>query len=153
MAMLGFVLLAAAAQRIAVVHPTPGLRPLAWASVGLLLPYYGAEAFGLHALATVGAGNAADVAESIRWGAIQAVAFVIGWAALAALGIQLAVALSRDVSDRAQRVASWSLAVGLTAYFPVFFLPPGGRVAHGLLVAAAALATAWRLPRWSPACA
>lgn len=147
LAMLGFVLLAAASQRLAAARPARGVVPLAWATVGLLLPYYGAEAFALHAIGTTGVANSAEVATAIRFGPIQAVAFLAGWVALAALGIVLVVAVTRGTTDRVLRVGTWALAAGLALYFPVFYLPPAGRVTHGVLVAVAALVTAWRLRR------
>ena len=147
LAMIGFVLLAAAAQRVAVERSVRGLSALSWSAVGLLLPYYGAEAFGLHALGTEGVDHADQVASAVRYGTIQGIAFIAGWVALAAVGVLLARALARGTSDRMLRVAAWVLAAGLALYVPVFYLPPAGRVSHGLLVAAASLLVAWRLPQ------
>ena len=104
-------------------------------AVGLILPFYGGEAFGLHAigaealrqhsLALVG------LAGVVRSGP-ELIMFLIGLLLLAASGIMAAVAIWRS-----RTFAKWSgvaFAVGFALYIPQFFGNQPIRVAHGLLV-------------------
>ena len=104
-------------------------------SIGLLLPFYGGEAFGLHAigeealrqrsLALVG------LASVVRSGP-ELIMFLIGLLLLAASAIVTAVAIWKSGT-----LAKWSgvpFAVGFALYIPQFFGNQPVRVAHGLLV-------------------
>jgi len=104
----------------------PGRAALAtWvAGTALVLPYYGAEAFALHALA--GRQDVAGLAEQIRMGATQLTVFGLGLALLAAAGVLTALAVGR---------AGLLFAAGMVLYLPQFFADPAVRIAHGVLLA------------------
>lgn len=141
-AMVGFVLLGLVMLFLGEqLAATPGQRParvatvLTWVGVGLTLPYYGAEAFGLNAIAE----------RAVRYGPVQAVMFGGGLLLLAAGAIAAAVAVRRY-----GLVPSWSgvpLAVGLALFIPQFFGPPSLRIAHGVLVGIGCLLLAWSIRR------
>lgn len=122
----------------------PLQRAASLTALPLLLPYYGAEALSLHAIArepslTDSTRNA--LAEAIRMSPLQAGCFAAGWLALAVAG----VTFTRTRLAGQQRLAQAALiawATGLCAYFPVFYLPVAVRVAHGVLLGAAGLAWA-----------
>jgi len=104
----------------------PGRAALAtWiAGTALVLPYYGAEAFALHALA--GEPNVAALAEQIRMGATQLAVFGLGLGLLAAAGVLTAIAMRR---------AGVVFAAAMVLYLPQFFADPAVRIAHGVLLA------------------
>ncbi len=110
----------------------------AWLGAGLVLPYYGAEVFGLHAISaraeTTGDLTLLTLAEPIRFGLVPATLFGTGMLLLAASGVLAAV-----TTWRAGGPARWSalpLAAGLVLFLPQFFGPPAVRVAHGVLLGA-----------------
>ena len=137
--MLGFVLLAAAALFAA---PRAG-RWIA-AGVALILPFFGAETFGLHAVAGHAGGAAAAEVEAlaalIREGTAQMTMFGIGLLAIAIGGVLLALPVRRNR-------AAILLAIALVTYLPQFFFGPEIRIAHGLLLLTGALWWAWSLAR------
>jgi hypothetical protein len=104
-------------------------------AVGLLLPFYGGEAFGLHAigaealrqhsLALVG------LAEVVRSGP-ELIMFLIGLLLLAVSGIMAAVAIW--TSGQFPKWSGVPFALGFALYIPQFFGNQPIRVAHGLLV-------------------
>lgn len=108
-----------------------------WLGVGFLLPYFGAEAFGLHAIARAAAeGQVLDVlalAEGVRMGAAAITTFGIGLVAVAVGAVMAAVAVAN--SGVLPRHAGVLMALGLALYLPQFFGPPWVRVAHGALLA------------------
>lgn len=113
---------------------------------GLVLPYYGAETFGLQAVAAAvpGSGGMPPLADAIRFGVAQSVTFGVGLLLLAAGGVLVAVAVRR-------RGGGWSglpFALGMVLFLPQFFGPPPVRIAHGLLVlAGCALLAGWTARR------
>ncbi|QBI18437.1 hypothetical protein ER308_01875 [Egibacter rhizosphaerae] len=153
-AMIGFVLLGLGVLAAwGAVHRTAG-EPVAllavlltWVGIGLTLPYYGAETFGLHAVAAaVDAGEALDVvaiADGFRYDPVAVTSFGLGLTALAAGIVALAIAVRR--SGILSPGAGLLLAAGFVLFLPQFFAPPAGRIAHGVLVAAGCLWTAWSL--------
>ena len=107
----------------------------AWvAGTALVLPYYGAEAFALHALA--GTPDVAALAEQIRMGATQVTVFGLGLGLLAVAGVLTAVAVGR---------AGVVFAAGAVLYLPQFFADPALRIAHGVLLAIGCLILATRV--------
>lgn len=122
---------------------------LAAATVGLLLPYYGAEAFGLPALSGLASEQAATVAQAFRYGAIPLVTFALGWVALGWLAVRTARTLRTP--DRLTRVALTVHTIAMLAWLPVFFLPPAGRIAHAAVICETALVIAVRGSRRQPA--
>jgi hypothetical protein len=142
--MAGFVLVATG---LAGVDPRAGR----WATWGafLVLPYYGAEAFGLHALGTevlaTGHGDMTAAADAFRYHPAALAMFTAGWAAFAAVGTRLLV-----LARRAGGASRWGLALtglALLTHLPQFFLPAAGRISHGLVLAVGLALLAVRTPR------
>ncbi len=153
---LGFVLLALGAlglhERLRDSAVTDrGLQAvvLVWLGVGLTIPYYGAEVFGLHAVGQRAiAGNdpalVKPLIHSIRWEA--GIWFIIIGLILLAVGaIILATAIWQ--SGTVQRWSGVPLAAGLVLYIPQFTGPQSIRVAHGLLMLVGCCWLAWNLAR------
>ena len=131
--MAGFALLAVGLAGV-------DLRASRWATWGVfaVLPYYGAEAFGLHALGLrilqTGHEDMVDAATMFRYQPIAITMFALGLAVLAAVGVRLVV-----LGVRSSGALRWGLVltgVALVAYLPQFFLPGPARIAHGLLLGA-----------------
>jgi hypothetical protein len=146
-AVLGFIALALALRAWpASGDPSPLRDPRraesrAWIAVALLGPYYGGEAYVLHEIGRraqdVGDPSLVDLADQFRYAAIPLTIFALGLLALALVGGRL-IALTRD-RGRVARVAGILAGLGLLTYLPQFFLPPVGRIAHGLLLGAGLL--------------
>lgn len=115
---------------------TRAARSLGLAGVVLVLPYYGAETFALHALGghavATGDPGALALVAPIRDGAVAMTMFGAGLLMLAATGVLLGV-----VGRRLGWMA-WPLGVMIALLLPQFFLPPVGRMAFGALYAVAA---------------
>jgi hypothetical protein len=118
---------------------------LSWIGAGLVLPYYGAEVFGLHAagqqgLATGDTGTFDTLIHAIRWEA--GVWFIIAGLLLLAAGtITFAVAVWRSAA-----LPRWSaipLAALTALYIPQFAASQPIRVAYGILLAGACFTLAW----------
>jgi hypothetical protein len=116
-------------------------RATAWvAGVGTaaVLPYYGAETFGLHGLATT-ARTESDITlvvaaqEAIRGGAVAATSFALGLLLLAVAGAAIMVLTWR--SRTSHRWLGVPLGLGLLTYLPQFFAPNVVRQAHGVALA------------------
>ena len=129
---LYFALRATAAEGMAFWALAVGLL-----AVGLLLPFYGGEAFGLHAIGQEALRQHSLVlvglAGVVRSGP-ELIMFLVGLLLLAASAITTAVAIWKSGT-----FAKWSgvpFAVGFALYIPQFFGSQPIRVAHGLLVAA-----------------
>jgi len=119
---------------------------LSWIGVGLTLPYYGAETFGLHAIGqeALREKNPAllSLANSVRLGE-GVVFFIPGLLFLAAGTVLFANAIWKSNS-----LPIWSgipLAVGFALYIPQFFEPQLIRIAHGLLITVACMLLGWRM--------
>src|SRR6266571_1300968 len=87
-----------------------------WIGAGLTLPYYGAEDFGLHAIASKHAGNLLELVKAVRY---QPLAITIFGAGLLMLGIGALLAA----------VAIWRSGI-LPRYSGIVF---AARIAHGVL--------------------
>ena len=147
LAMVGFTLLAVGLLGLTAALSESAAERLAyWASVvsvvgiGLTLPYYGGEAFGLHAIGqeALSEHNAALVglANVVRSGP-ELVMFAVGLLLIAAGAIMAATAIWKS-----RMLSRWSgvpFALGFALYIPQFFGTQPLRVAHGLLVAAGCL--------------
>ena len=111
---------------------------LAWIGIGLTLPYYGAEVFGLHAagqqaLATGRITQFDNLIHNIRWEA--GLWYILaGLLALATGTIILTTAAWREIPH--PRLTLLPLTVAVTLYIPQFAAPQPVRVAHGLLLTA-----------------
>ena len=124
-----------------------------WIGVGLTLPYYGAEDFGLNAIARKAAeGQVSDLlglVEAVRFSPAPITTFGLGLLLLAAGAVLAAVAIWRSgVLGRASGIL---FAVGFVLFLPQFFTPPAVRIAHGVLVAAGSIWLAVALWRASGA--
>jgi hypothetical protein len=95
------------------------------------LPYYGAEDFGLHALADSPAGNLLDSIDAVRFQPLAMSIFGVGLVMLAAGAVLAAAAIWR--ANVLPRYSGIVFAIGLVLFFPQFYLPPAGRIAHGVL--------------------
>ncbi len=154
LAMVGFILLTLGLLGITGrLRETPAGRlsltalVVTWIGVGLTLPYYGAEAFALHAVGQEALRqNNVDLlvtlTNSIRYGPAIWL-FGTGLLAIAAGTILFAVAIWRSGV-----LAKWSgilLAVAFALFIPQFFTPQPVRVAHGLLILVGCWLLAWNL--------
>jgi hypothetical protein len=155
-AMLGFILMplgllalrtALAATRAEPLALTAAV--LAWIGSGLVLPYYGAEDFGLHAMAG-SAGPRADLlglVHAVRYQPLAMTIFAVGLLLLAAAAIMAAVAVWR--SRALPRASGILFAIGMVLFLPQFFAPASVRIAHGILLAAGSIVLAAAL--WASA--
>jgi hypothetical protein len=113
---------------------------LSWIGVGLTLPFYGGEAFGLHAIGQEAIRQQSSallaMANDVRSGA-GLVMGLAGLMLLAAGAVIAAVAVWRSST-----LPKWSgipFALGFALYIPQFFGTQPIRVAHGMLVAVGCL--------------
>ena len=119
---------------------------MSWVGVGLTLPFYGAEVFGLHAIgqAVLKQNNAGLVSLAADVRGEPGIWFIVIGLILLALGtIVLAVAIWRS-----GLLLKWSgipLAAGFALYLPQFTASQPLRVAHGLLITLACGLIAWNL--------
>jgi hypothetical protein len=160
-AMVGFILLPlgllALRTAVAPTRAEPAAlvaAVLGWIGAGLTLPYYGAEDFGLHAIAGPhGQGvDLLSLVKAVRYQPLAITIFGIGLILIAVSAIVAAVAVWRSGV-----LPKWSavvFAVGFALYLPQFFGPPAVRVGHGVLVAVGSLllaAALWRAALWRAA--
>jgi len=157
LAMAGFILVTLgliglhAAVRNASVELLAFLTLVVWVvGAGLTLTFYGAEAYGLHAIggAAVRQHNVALVglANDVRSGP-GLVVFLVG---LLLLGIASVMAATAIWKSRAwPRWSGVPFALGFVLYIPQFFGNQSLRVAHGLLVASGCLWIALSMWQWS----
>lgn len=104
----------------------------------LVLPYYGAETFGLYAVgrsAVNGTPTALELVDPIRNHPAALATFGAGLLLLAVSGLAMAAGWSRAYTS----AAAWPLAVLIAAVLPQFYLPPVGRMAFGVLYLLAAI--------------
>ena len=119
---------------------------ISWIGVGLTLPFYGAEVFGLHAL-----GQAASKRNDPSLVALAAdvrgepgIYFIV--VGLLLLGVGLIVfAVAAWRSRILIRWIAVPLAVAFALYLPQFTTPQPVRVAHGVLVAVGCWLVAWNV--------
>jgi hypothetical protein len=153
-AMVGFILvpLGLLAVRDAVGHTKVsslalGAAVTSWIGAGLTLPYYGAEDFGLHAIAgRAAAGERFDLlalVEAVRYGAVAATTFAVGLLLLGVGAVLAAVAIWR--SGVLPRYSGVVFGLGFALFIPQFYTPPAVRIAHGVVVAIGLGWLAWSL--------
>ncbi|MGN9909178.1 hypothetical protein ACTMTJ_16665 [Phytohabitans sp. LJ34] len=151
-AMVGFVLAALgllALRDVAGGRPATAAAVTTWVGAGLVLPYYGAEDFGLHALARRYAdGERFDflaAVDAVRNQPVAITMFGVGLLVLALGGVLTAVAAHR--SGVLPRSSGLLFGLGLLLFLPQFFTPAPIRIAHGALLAAGCVwlaAALWR---------
>ncbi|MEV1242249.1 hypothetical protein [Nonomuraea sp. NPDC049750] len=157
-AMIGFILTGLAVLGLhQVLGDRLSLRAAAvtWIGAGLTLPYYGAEDFGLNAIARRSLRDQApalmELAAEFRFGPVAVTMFAAGLALLGVGAVMAAVAVWRSGT-----LARWSgvpFAVGFALFIPQFFGPYSLRIAHGALLAVGGLWLAvalWRARSTSP---
>ena len=122
---------------------------LAWIGSGLVLPYYGAEDFGLHAIAGAAGPKAGllNLVHAVRYQPLAVTIFGMGLLLLAAGAIIAAIAVWR--SHVLPRASAILFAAGMALFLPQFFGPAAVRIAHGILLAAGLLILAAAL--WASA--
>jgi hypothetical protein len=142
-AMLGFILIplgllalrsALAPTRVEPLALTAAV--LAWIGSGLVLPYYGAEDFGLHAIAG-SVGSRADLlglVDAVRYQPLAVTIFGTGLLLLAAAAVIAAIAVWR--SNVLPRTSAILFATGMALFLPQLFGPAAVRIGHGILLAA-----------------
>ncbi|GAA4225759.1 hypothetical protein FHR32_002293 [Streptosporangium album] len=108
-----------------------------WIGVGLTLPYYGAEVFGLNVIArrAVQTQDASllELANEFRYGPAAMTMFGVGLVLLGVGTVMAAVAVRR--SGLLPRWSALPLAAGFILFLPQFFGTPALRMAHGALIA------------------
>ena len=105
-----------------------------WIGAGLTLPYYGAEDFGLNAIARKAAGQPVDLLDlvkAVRFSPVAATVFGLGLAGLGVAAVLAAVAMWR--SGVLPRYSGVVFALGFALFIPQFYGPPAVRVVHGVL--------------------
>jgi hypothetical protein len=122
-----------------------------WIGVGLTLPYYGAEDFGLHAAAKWGLPDLVDFAESLRYNGLAITMFGIGLVLVGLGGVLAGVAVWR--SGVLTKAAGLAYAAGMALFLPQFFTPSVARIGHGILLGAGAVILAVAIYRAAPATA
>ncbi|MEV0971826.1 hypothetical protein [Microtetraspora glauca] len=154
-AVVGFVLLTLGLLALHRVLDRPLTLPavvVTWIGVGLTLPYYGAEVFGLNVIARRALqeqdASLLALADEFRFGPAAVTMFGGG---LLLLGV--GVVLAAVAIWRSGVLARWSgvpLAAGFILFLPQFFGSPAIRIAHGGLIAIGGLWVAvemWRARR------
>lgn len=147
LAMVGFTLLALGLLGLSISLQESAVEPLAFRAfvvsllgIGLTLPYYGGEAFGLHAIGqeALAEHSAAlvSLADVVRSGP-GLVMFGLGLLLLGVGAIMAATAVWK--SGMFPRWSGVPFALAFALYIPQFFGTQPIRVAHGLLVAAGCL--------------
>ena len=123
-----------------------------WIGAGLTLPYYGAEDFGLNAIASKAkhgqVADVLDVVDVVRFSPTQATIFVAGLLLLGVGAVLSAITIWR--SGVLPRSSGVLFGVGFALFLPQFFTPAAVRIAHGVLVAGGALWLALVLWRATP---
>ena len=122
---------------------------LAWIGSGLVLPYYGAEDFGLHAIAGSAGirGDLLGLVHAVRYQPLAMTIFGTGLLLLAAAAVMVAIAVWR--SHVLPRASAILFATGMALFLPQFFAPAAVRIAHGVLLAAGSIILAAAL--WASA--
>jgi hypothetical protein len=155
-AMLGFILMplgllalraALAATRAEPLALTAAV--LAWIGSGLVLPYYGAEDFGLHAIAGSAGPRTGllSLVHAVRYQPLAMTIFGAGLLLIAAAAIMAAIAVWR--AHVLPRTSAILFATGMALFLPQFFGPADVRIAHGILLAAGLIILATAL--WASA--
>ena len=108
-----------------------------WLAVVLLLPYYGAEAYGLNELlgryaVDQGDTGVLEVADAFRYAPFEMATFALGLLMLVLVGGRLAQGFWH--SGRAGRTGGLLAGLALATYLPQFFGSPGLRILHGAVL-------------------
>lgn len=140
-AMIGFVLLplgllalSAAVGRTRAAGLSLAAMVAMWIGAGLVLPYYGSEDFGLHAIAGPhgNPSNVVDLVNAVRNQPVALTTFGTGLVVLAIGAVLAAVAIWR--SGVLPRWAGVPFGVAFVLFLPQFYAPSSVRIAHGVLM-------------------
>lgn len=106
--------------------------------VVLVLPFYGLETFGLHAIGERALTDPAmlELTDEIRYHPAAIAGFGIGLLLISVAGVAIGVTATRSLTMPAW--AAWPLAAAIALFPAQYFVPPGGRIAFGVLYAFAA---------------
>ena len=117
-----------------------------WIGVGLTLPFYGAEVFGLHAIgrAAIRQNSSALVSLAADVRGEPGIWFIVVGLVLLAAGIVL-VAVAIWGSGVLRKWSGIPLAAGFALYLPQYTWSQPLRVAHGLLITVACALIAWNV--------
>lgn len=143
-AMIGFILVPLGLLALRDAVSRTRAEPLAlaavvtsWIGAGLTLPYYGAEDFGLNAIARKAAEgqplDLLDLVDAVRFSPVAATMFAAGLLLLAVGAVLATIAIWR--SGVLPRYSGIPFALGFVLFLPQFYTPPAVRIGHGLLVA------------------
>ncbi|GAA1747017.1 hypothetical protein [Aeromicrobium alkaliterrae] len=149
-AMLGLVLLVAAASLDAAVGRLRVAVPVLLAlGTALVLPYYGAEAYGLPMVGELardtGDASLVELGDGFRYALAPVTLFSVGLLLLAVAGVLLVLRARRSALPAGPIL----LGVWLVAFLPQFFGPAPVRIAHGVVALAAGLLLALAIRRES----
>lgn len=126
-AMLGFILVPIGL--LALRSKAPAI--IFWIGAGLVLPYYGAEDFGLHAIARAG-GDVLKQVEAVRYQPLAITIFGVGLLLIAVAAGWTAVVVWRD--GDLPRFSGVVFGLAFALFLPQFYTPAPVRIAHGALV-------------------
>jgi hypothetical protein len=155
-AMAGFILLPLGLLALTAALDSSRMQQLAftatvltWIGAGLTLPYYGAEDFGLHAIAGPKGDRSHLLAlvDAVRYQPLAMTIFGLGLVLLAVGAVLVAVAVWR--SGTLPRWSGIGYAAGFGLFLPQFFGGAAVRIGHGAITAAGAIILAAAL--WSSA--
>jgi hypothetical protein len=155
-AMIGFILVPLGLLALRAALAATRAEPLAltavvlaWIGSGLVLPYYGAEDFGLHAIAGSAGPRAGllGLVHAVRYQPLAVTIFATGLLLLAAAAVVTAIAVWH--SDVLPRTSAILFAAGFALFLPQFFSPAAVRIAHGILLAVGSIILAAAL--WASA--
>jgi hypothetical protein len=155
-AMIGFVLLPVGLLGVwgalrATRHEALALSAAitSWIGAGLTLPYYGAEDFGLHVIASKHASGLLDLIDTVRYQPVAITIFGLGLVLLAVGAVLAAVAIWR--TDVLTRYGAVVYAAAFVLFLPQFYAPVAVRIAHGFLTGIGLVWLAFSLWRSKPA--
>ncbi|MDT0202120.1 hypothetical protein [Nocardioides sp. AE5] len=142
LAMLGFTALALALRHAAAGLPQWGGRPVReaetrmWLAAALLLPYYGAEAYGLNAIGQYAAehrdSGVLEIADAFRFAPLPVTTFALGLLLLVLVGARQAIGMWR--TGALGRIGGLLAGFGLASYLPQFFGGAELRIVHGIVL-------------------
>ncbi len=158
LAMLGFILVTLGVFGLYLSLQETSVNRLAslslvvtWLGAGLTLPFYGAEAFGLHVVGQEAVRRHSAVVLSLANDIRSGPGLILFLAGLVLLGIgAILVAITIWKSGTLPRWSGAPFALGFALYIPQFFGTQPIRVAHGALVAAGCLLIAAEVSRQPP---
>ncbi len=137
-AMIGFILVPLGLLGIWAVLARTRAESLAfwavvtsWIGAGLTLPYYGAEDFGLHSIASKHADGLLDLIDTIRGQPVALTMFGLGLVLLGVGAVLATVGIWR--SEVLPRFSAFGYALGFVVFIPQFYAAAPIRIAAGVV--------------------